>query len=91
MNNSLNEDFDIDSYLKEKNLFSIQDDSQIKVWCEEVINKFPKAVEDFKSGNEKAINFLKGKVMQLSKGKADPKIVSELLIKMINSEMIDSG
>ncbi len=85
MNDNLNEDFDMDSYLKEKNLFSIQDDSQIKAWCEEVINKFPKAVEDFKSGNEKAINFLKGKVMQLSKGKADPKIVSELLIKMINS------
>jgi aspartyl-tRNA(Asn)/glutamyl-tRNA(Gln) amidotransferase subunit B len=36
-------------------------------------------VADYKSGKAAAINFLKGQVMKLSKGKANPNVVGEIL------------
>jgi len=45
----------------------------------EAIAKNPKSVADFRVGNEGAINFLKGQVMKLSKGKANPQLVGEIL------------
>jgi aspartyl-tRNA(Asn)/glutamyl-tRNA(Gln) amidotransferase subunit B len=42
-----------------------------------------KAVAEFKSGNEKALNSLKGPVMKASKGKANPKLVDEIIRKLI--------
>ena len=50
---------------------------------EEAIAKNPKSVADFKSGNEGAINFLKGQVMKLSKGKANPQLVGEILLRKL--------
>jgi aspartyl-tRNA(Asn)/glutamyl-tRNA(Gln) amidotransferase subunit B len=52
----------------------------------DVIAENPKAVEDVKSGgkkSKKALVFLMGKVIQKSKGQANPKVVSEIL----NSEL----
>ncbi|OGK14681.1 hypothetical protein A2859_05060 [Candidatus Roizmanbacteria bacterium RIFCSPHIGHO2_01_FULL_37_16b] len=46
------------------------------------INK--KAVEDFKKGKENAIMFLVGQVMREMKGKADPKIIKEKLLKILS-------
>jgi aspartyl-tRNA(Asn)/glutamyl-tRNA(Gln) amidotransferase subunit B len=42
-----------------------------------------KAVAEFKAGNEKALNSLKGPVMKASKGKANPKLVDEIIRKLI--------
>jgi Asp-tRNA(Asn)/Glu-tRNA(Gln) amidotransferase B subunit len=39
----------------------------------------PKAVADFKAGNIASLNFLKGQVMKLSGGKANPTVVGEML------------
>ncbi|MBO5723161.1 MAG: Asp-tRNA(Asn)/Glu-tRNA(Gln) amidotransferase GatCAB subunit B, partial [Lentisphaeria bacterium] len=39
----------------------------------------PAQVEQFKAGNPKVLQFLVGQVMKLSKGKANPKLVSEIL------------
>ncbi len=45
----------------------------------EVINENEGAVEDFKSGKEESINFLAGKVMEKTGGKADPREVMDIL------------
>ena len=39
----------------------------------------PKSVADYQGGNSAAINHLKGQVMRLSKGKANPRLVGEIL------------
>ena len=44
----------------------------------------PKSAEDYKAGKAAAINFLKGQVMKLSKGKANPTLVGETLVKLLS-------
>ncbi|ENW5842472.1 Asp-tRNA(Asn)/Glu-tRNA(Gln) amidotransferase GatCAB subunit B, partial [Neisseria gonorrhoeae] len=46
---------------------------------DEVLANNAKAVEQFKSGNEKALNAIVGQVMKASKGKANPAQVQELI------------
>jgi len=43
----------------------------------------PKSVADFKAGNAAAINFLKGQVIKLSKGKANPQLAGEILARKL--------
>jgi Asp-tRNA(Asn)/Glu-tRNA(Gln) amidotransferase B subunit len=59
------------------------DKSQIESWCDEVISSNQKAAEDFKSGKLAALNSLKGKVMKLSSGKCDIKLVEEILVQKL--------
>jgi aspartyl-tRNA(Asn)/glutamyl-tRNA(Gln) amidotransferase subunit B len=60
------------------------DEGQVKVWCQEAIDENPRPVEDFRSGNEKALNALLGQVMKKSKGKANPQIVQGLLKELLS-------
>jgi aspartyl-tRNA(Asn)/glutamyl-tRNA(Gln) amidotransferase subunit B len=59
------------------------DPDAIVALCSEVIAANPKSVEAYKAGKAAAINFLKGQVMKLSKGKANPNVVSEVLAKLL--------
>ena len=51
--------------------------------CDEVIAANPKPVTDFRAGNVASLNFLKGQVIKLSKGKANPQLVGEILEKKL--------
>jgi aspartyl-tRNA(Asn)/glutamyl-tRNA(Gln) amidotransferase subunit B len=65
--------------VKEKGIEQLSDVSAIKMLCDEVIAANPKPVADFKTGNVASLNFLKGQVIKLSKGKANPQMVGEIL------------
>jgi len=52
---------------------------ELRPAVEKVIEANPEAVKDFRSGKEEALNFLAGKVMESTKGRADPREVVELL------------
>jgi aspartyl-tRNA(Asn)/glutamyl-tRNA(Gln) amidotransferase subunit B len=65
--------------VKEKRIEQLSDVSVIEALCEEVIAANPKPVADFKAGNVASLNFLKGQVIKLSKGKANPQLVGEIL------------
>ena len=52
--------------------------------CREAIAGNAKAVGQYKDGNEKALNALKGPVMKATKGKANPAMLDELLKKLID-------
>lgn len=60
------------------------DEGQVKVWCQEAIDENPRPVEDFRSGNEKALNALLGQVMKKSRGKANPQVVQGLLKDLLS-------
>jgi aspartyl-tRNA(Asn)/glutamyl-tRNA(Gln) amidotransferase subunit B len=62
-----------------KGLKQSTDTGELDRWCAEAIAANPRSVADFKGGNEKAINSMKGFVMKQSKGKANPKLVDEIL------------
>jgi len=65
--------------VKEKGIEQLSDASAIEKFCDEVIAANPKPAADFKAGNAASLNFLKGQVMKLSKGKANPQLAGEIL------------
>ncbi len=69
--------------ISEKGLRQNSDSSELESFCMEAIKGNQKAVDQFKAGNEKAINALIGPVMKASKGKANPAMVLEIMKKLI--------
>jgi aspartyl-tRNA(Asn)/glutamyl-tRNA(Gln) amidotransferase subunit B len=65
--------------VQEKGLAQVSDTGAIEKFCDEAIAANPKSVADYKAGRVAALNALKGQVMKLSKGKANPGIVGEIL------------
>jgi len=65
--------------VKDKGIEQLSDSAAIEKFCDEVIGANPKPAADFKAGNAGSLNFLKGQVMKLSKGKANPQLVGEIL------------
>jgi len=65
--------------VKEKGIEQLSDTRAIEALCDEVIAANPKPAADFKAGNMASLNFLKGQVMKLSKGKANPQLAGEIL------------
>jgi aspartyl-tRNA(Asn)/glutamyl-tRNA(Gln) amidotransferase subunit B len=71
--------------VKEKGIEQLSDVSAIETLCGEVIAANPKPVADFRAGNVASLNFLKGQVIKLSKGKANPQLVGEILERKLKS------
>jgi aspartyl-tRNA(Asn)/glutamyl-tRNA(Gln) amidotransferase subunit B len=69
--------------VKERGIEQLSDLSAIEKLCDEVIAANPKPVADFKTGNVASLNFLKGQVIKLSKGKANPQLAGEILEKKL--------
>ncbi|HEV8544258.1 MAG TPA: Asp-tRNA(Asn)/Glu-tRNA(Gln) amidotransferase subunit GatB [Verrucomicrobiae bacterium] len=65
--------------VEKKGLVQVNDTGAIEKFCDEAIAANPRSVEDYKAGKAAALNFLKGQVMKLSKGKANPNVVGETL------------
>ena len=65
--------------IEEKGLKQVTDISQIENIVEEVINENQKMVEQYLSGKDKLLGFFVGQAMKKSKGKANPKILNEIL------------
>lgn len=61
----------------------VSDPDTLDSLIDKVIKAEPAAVADFKSGQGKAMGFLIGQVMQASGGKANPRIIRELLSKKL--------
>lgn len=74
---------DAEDIVKEKGLVQISDTSEIERAVDDVITKNPSEVERFRAGDEKLIGFFVGQVMKLTKGKANPQVVNELLRKKL--------
>jgi aspartyl-tRNA(Asn)/glutamyl-tRNA(Gln) amidotransferase subunit B len=69
--------------IEAKGLKQESDAGAIEALCQQVIDASPRPVAEYRAGNEKSINFLKGQVMKLSKGKANPQVVHEVLVRLL--------
>lgn len=77
-----NEEDQVNIFKKaEENLSQVSDNSEIESIVKKILKENPKEVERYKIGEKKLAGFFVGKIMQESRGKANPKIVNELLIK----------
>ena len=71
--------------VKELGLAQVSDVGQLETFCDEAIAANPKSVADFKAGKQNAVNALKGQVMKLSKGTANPQLVGEILVRKLSA------
>jgi aspartyl-tRNA(Asn)/glutamyl-tRNA(Gln) amidotransferase subunit B len=65
--------------VQEKGIAQLSDTDAIEALCDGVIAANPKPVADFRAGNTASLNFLKGQVMKLSRGRANPGLAGEIL------------
>lgn len=66
-------------YVEKKGLFQITDKSRIEEVVERIISMYPKEVEEYRKGKEKLLGFFVGQVMKETAGKANPKLVNDIL------------
>jgi aspartyl-tRNA(Asn)/glutamyl-tRNA(Gln) amidotransferase subunit B len=76
---------DASKIVEERGLIQVSDEGQIEEICKSVLQENPAEVEKYKSGKTNVIGFLVGQVMKKSQGKADPKLVNQILSKLLNS------
>ncbi|MCP5526109.1 MAG: Asp-tRNA(Asn)/Glu-tRNA(Gln) amidotransferase subunit GatB [Verrucomicrobiales bacterium] len=65
--------------VERKGLLQVSDTGALEQFCDQAIAANPGPAADFKAGKTAALNFLKGQVMKLSRGKANPALVGEIL------------
>jgi aspartyl-tRNA(Asn)/glutamyl-tRNA(Gln) amidotransferase subunit B len=66
-------------------LVKVDDDSQLSGWLDEVIAEMPKEAERYRAGEKKLQGVLIGAVMKKSKGRADPRKLTQLLAARLAS------
>ena len=74
---------DPEQIAKEAGLIQVSDESELALLVKQVIDENPKAVAEVRAGKEKAMGFLIGQAMRVSKGSANPRIISRLVRKML--------
>jgi aspartyl-tRNA(Asn)/glutamyl-tRNA(Gln) amidotransferase subunit B len=67
----------------EKNLIQVSDSGEIESITKEILAQNPKACEDIKNGELKAIGYLVGQVMKASKGRANPGMAQQIIKKLL--------
>ena len=80
----LTEDKDPEIIVKEKGLVQITDDSAIEKIVDQVLDENAQSVEDYKNGKSNALKYLVGQAMRLSKGKANPQMINEMILARLS-------
>ena len=75
--------FDIDEIIRSKNIEQVSDAGVLTKEAQKILEKHPKEVQDYKNGKDKLMGFFVGQVMKEMKGKANPKILNEVLNKLL--------
>jgi aspartyl-tRNA(Asn)/glutamyl-tRNA(Gln) amidotransferase subunit B len=67
------------------NLLQVSDSNELEQWVNAAIEAMPDKVKEYQKGKKGLIGLFVGEVKKKSKGKADPKIVTELLEQKLNA------
>lgn len=72
-----------DAIVGRKGLRQSTDTGELEQWVADAIAGNARAAAEFKAGNEKALNAIKGAVMKASKGKANPQLADEMMRRQL--------
>ena len=72
-----------ETIIKEKGLVQITDEFAIAQTIAEIVGKNPEQVAQYRAGKEKVFGFFVGQVMKATQGKANPKLINDLLKKTL--------
>ncbi len=86
LNEMLKNGGDPQQIVKAKNLSQVSDTGFIQAAIEKILSDNPKEVEQFLAGKETIIQWLMGQVARTTKGKADPNVAKELLVKALEEK-----
>ena len=78
------EDIDPERYIEENGLKTIDDASALLATVRKVIDENPQSVSDYLGGKKRALGFLVGQTMKATAGKADPGLVKERLLELLD-------
>ena len=70
---------DVDTIIEEEGLKQVTDDKEIESLIDEVIQNNPEQLKQYQSGKDRLFGFFVGQVMKVSKGKANPQQVNDIL------------
>jgi len=65
--------------VQERGIEQLSDTAALESLADQVIAANPKPAADFRAGNAASLNFLKGQLMKLSRGQANPQVAGEIL------------
>ena len=77
-------DSSVDEIISSKGIKIISDPNELKNIISTILSNNEASVNDYKSGNERAIKFLMGQIMKETKGSANPELVNKLLLEELN-------
>lgn len=80
----LDSEEDAEAIAKRLNLLQVSDSSFLEPIIDEVITSNPDEVERFKAGKKNLMGFFVGQIMKNTKGRANPKEVTAMLMKKLN-------
>ena len=69
----------------------VSDASQLEALVDQVLAAHPEPVADFRAGKTQALGFLIGQAMRAADGKADPKLLRQLLTARLRGQTTDDG
>ena len=67
------------------NLIQVNDSNELEKWVDEVLVKMPEKVAEYKKGKKGLIGLFVGEIKKISKGKADPKMVTSILEQKLSN------
>ena len=70
--------------VEKKGIKQVSDTGELEAIIRKVLEENPKSVADFKAGKEKSFGFLVGQTMKATKGQGNPKLVNEVLRKVLS-------
>ena len=65
-------------------LFQTNNEADIRKWVDEVLQKFPEKLAEYKKGKKGLAGMFAGEVKKLSKGKADMQLTNSILLEQLN-------
>lgn len=77
-------DSSVDEIISSKGIKIISDPNELKNIISTILSNNENSVNDYKSGNERAVKFLMGQIMKETKGSANPELVNKLLLEELN-------
>ena len=77
------EDIDVEKFVEDNGLKTINDEGALRQTIEQVIADNPQSAADYRAGKTKAIGFLVGQTMKAMKGKANPGMVNSILKELL--------
>lgn len=70
--------------LEELGLAQVSDPDRLELWAKEAIAASPKAADDFRAGNGKALGPILAELMKRSEGRANPRLSGEMIRKLLS-------